>query len=834
MSDKPIVVIGGGIAGQTLCENLRERDTDVPVVLLCAEPHYPYDRVQLSDLLVTDGDVGELQLRPEEWYADHGIDIRLGARVASIDTITQTVVVEGGEELEYHKLALATGSQPVMPPIPGLELPGVHPYRDPEHCEAIRAAASGEVDHAAVIGGGLLGLEAARGIQAQGCSVTVVHILDRLMERQLDAEAAGLLLPAMQELGIDVQFERQTARVLGTERAEGLEFKDGERLDADLVVVSVGIRPEKELAELAGIDCSRGILVDDRMRTSSDGVIAEDVVAIGECAEHRGKVYGVVAPIYEQVKVAAQTLLDREGEEYTGSIPWAKLKVAEIALVSIGEVEAERAAATLDSSAREYRRVATVKGRATGAILMGNTRGTEVLLEAIRSADEIEDPLATLAESAQLGPEDLPDEAQVCDCNGVCKGEIVSAVHDHGYATKQEVMAATRAGTACGSCKPLVAELVSIAGGGSEEPAYLCPCRKQTHDFLAHQIAGEGHRSVSEVADACGTGRECGLCKPALAYLLSEINDNRHREERSARHINDRVHANIQNDGTFSVVPRMYGGVTSPDELRRIADAADKYQVPLVKVTGGQRIDLLGVKKEDLPAIWADIGMPSGHAYAKAIRQVKSCVGSNFCRFGLGDSTQLGIDMEREWEGLYTPAKVKMGVSGCPRNCAEATVKDIGVVAVEGGWQVRIAGAAGATVREADTLATVADRDEALKVATAFLQYYRENAEYKERTYAFVPRVGLEEVRKQVLGEESGARLRERFRIAKTAAAARDPWLERDKPYHPRQFVTLDGEPHPYQGLGHAEARSSEAEEAEDEVNDVELLTVGPPEGAER
>jgi nitrite reductase (NADH) large subunit len=829
MSDKPIVVIGGGIAGQTLCENLRERDADVPVVLVCAESHYPYDRVQLSDLLVTDGDVSELQLRPEEWYADHDIDIRLGVRVASVDTLTGTVVLEGGEELVYHRLALATGSQPVMPPIPGLDLPGVHPYRDPEHCEAIRQAASGEVGHAAVIGGGLLGLEAARGIQAQGCSVTVVHILDRLMERQLDAQAAGLLLPAMEELGIDVQFDRKTVRVLGTERAEGLEFEGGDRLEADLVVVSVGIRPEKELAELADIDCNRGVLVDDRMRTS-----AQDVVAIGECAEHRGKVYGVVAPIYEQVKVAAQTLLDREGDEYTGSIPWAKLKVAEIALVSIGEVESERAAATLDSSAREYRRVATTHGRATGAILMGNTRGTEALLEAIRSAEEIEDPLATLAESAQLGPEDLPDKAQVCDCNGVCKGEIVSAVRDHGYTTKQEVMAATRAGTACGSCKPLVAELVTIVGGGSDEPAYLCPCRKQTHDFLAQRIAAEGHQAVSDVADACGTGRECGLCKPALAYLLSEINDNRHREERSARHINDRVHANIQNDGTFSVVPRMHGGVTNSDQLRRIADAADKYQVPMVKVTGAQRIDLLGVKKEDLPGIWADIGMPSGHAYAKAVRQVKSCVGTDFCRFGLGDSTQLGIDMEREWEGLHTPAKIKSGVSGCPRNCAEATVKDIGIVAVEGGWQVRIAGAAGATVREADILATVADRDEALRVATTFLQFYRENAEYKERTYAFVPRVGLEEVKKRVLGEESGARLRERFRIAKTAAAARDPWLEREEPYHPRQFVGLDGEAHPYDGPGHTQARSTEAEEADDAGNDAELLTVGPPEGAEK
>jgi nitrite reductase (NADH) large subunit len=299
--------------------------------------------------------------------------------------------------------------------------------------------------------------------------------------------------------------------------------------------------------------------------------------------------------------------------------------------------------------------------------------------------------------------------------------------------------------------------------------------------------------SVSAVSGACGTGRDCGACKPALAYLVSEINANRHREERDARFINDRVHANIQKDGTFSVVPRMYGGVTTPAELRRIADVAERYDVPLVKVTGGQRLDLLGVSKQDLPRIWEELGMPSGHAYAKAVRTVKTCVGSDFCRFGLGDSIGLGIEMEKAWEGVHTPHKVKSGVSGCARNCAEATVKDVGLVAVgEGRWQVRVGGAAGGNVREADVLCTVASRAEALRVATTFLQYYREHADFKERTYDFVPRIGLERIREVVLGEETGAALRERFRLAK--AAVSDPWLERRDPYHPRQFTDLDDE----------------------------------------
>jgi len=357
-----------------------------------------------------------------------------------------------------------------------------------------------------------------------------------------------------------------------------------------------------------------------------------------------------------------------------------------------------------------------------------------------------------------------------------------------------------------------VKELVALETGGPvDEPAFLCPCRRQTREELADVIRERGLEAVSDVAAACGTGRECGACKPGLAYLVSEVNANRHREERAARFINDRVHANIQKDGTFSVVPRMYGGVTTPDELRRIADAAERYGARMVKVTGGQRIDLLGVRKADLPAIWRDIGMPSGHAYAKAIRTVKTCVGSDFCRYGLGDSIALGVELEKEWEGLYTPAKVKSGVSGCPRNCAEATVKDIGVVAVEGGWQIRVGGAAGATVREADVLATVTSTEEVVRIATTLLQYYREHGEYKERLYDFVPRVGLERIREVVFDEHEGAALRERFRIAK--AAVRDPWLERDDPYHPRQFHDLDEDS--------AAARTP-------------IALVGPPEGGER
>ena len=767
-----IVIVGGGIAGQSVCEAIREREGDTPVTLLCGEPRLPYDRVRLSELLVDGRPTEALELRPPEWFEDHGVRALLGRQAVGLDTAARRLELDDGGQLDYDALVLATGSIPLMPPIPGIDLPGVIPFRGPADCDAIRAAAAGGVRRVAVIGGGLLGLEAAYGVASQGCPVTVVHLMERLMERQLDGMAAELLQPALESLGVDVLLQRQTERILGSERAAGLRFADGEELAADLVVISIGIRAECALATGAGLDVGRGVRVDDQLRTSAPGVWA-----VGECAEHRGLVYGLVAPIHEQAQVAADALLGCEdGAGYEGSLQWAKLKVMGVDLVSIGRAEGAAEAAVADATTPSYRKLVLADGRAAGAILLGDIRGTEDLLEAIRSGQEVSDPLARLAEAAQATVADLPDDAQICNCNGVCKAELVAAVRDDGCATAREVMTLTRAGTGCGSCKGTVKELVALeTGGAGDEPAFLCPCRRQTREEIAAVIRERELGAVSEVAAVCGTGRECGACKPALAYLVSEINANRHREERAARFINDRVHANIQNDGSFSVVPRMYGGVTSPDQLRRIADAAERYGVRMVKVTGGQRIDLLGVRKQDLPAIWRDIGLPSGHAYAKAIRTVKTCVGSDFCRFGLGDSIGLGIRLEKEWEGLHTPAKVKSGVSGCPRNCAEATVKDIGVVAVEGGWQIRVGGAAGATVREADVLATVAEPDEVIRIGTTLLQYYREHGEYKERLYDFVPRVGLEEIRRIVLDEQAGAALRERFRLAK--AAVRDPWL---------------------------------------------------------
>ena len=808
-----VLVVGGGIAGQATCEALRELDPELPVTMLCAEPRLPYDRVRLSEILVSGASAETLELRPREWFDDNRIALRTGFTVASIDPERHEVTLIDGERLPYSSLVLATGSDALMPPLPGIALPHVHAFRGPEDCEAIRIAAR-SASRAAVIGGGLLGLEAARGIAAQDCEVTVVHLMDRLMERQLDAAAATMLQAA---LGMDVELERQTTEI--TPRA--LRFADGDELEADLVVVSIGIRPQTTLASAAEAEVNRGIVVDDSLHTS-----LEDVYAVGECAEHDGIVYGLVAPILEQARVAAAAICagGPAPAPYRGSIPATKLKVAGIDLFTVGSAGGAGESVLADTAAGTYRKLSVADGEAVGAILLGDLRGSEALAAMVRSRKPIADPLETLADSLDAGPAEMPDDAQVCNCNGVCKGQITAAVTEAGARTPREVMAMTRAGTGCGSCKPLVGELVVLAAGGevTEEPTYLCPCKRQTREELAAAIRADGLESVSEVSEECGTGRECGACKPALAYLVSEVNANRHREERHARFINDRVHGNIQKDGTFSVVPRMYGGVTTPAELRRIADVAERYEVPVVKVTGGQRLDLLGVKKADLPKIWEELGMPSGHAYAKAVRTVKTCVGSDHCRFGLADSMGFGIEIEKAWEGLHTPHKVKSGVSGCARNCAEATIKDIGMVAIgEDRWEVRIGGAAGGNVREADVLCVAESKAEAMRAATTFLQYYRENADFKERTYDFVPRIGLDEIREVVMGEESGAALRERLRLAQ--AAARDPWLERDEPYHPRQFTDLDAGP-----------EDEPAATGKADAEPAEPLVVGPPAGAAR
>ncbi|MCW3012121.1 MAG: Nitrite reductase large subunit [Solirubrobacterales bacterium] len=785
-----ILVVGGGIAGQAVCEAVRDRDPHVALTLVCAEDHKPYDRVRLGRLLEDGASVADLRLRPDSWYEDRQVTVLTGVRVVGADLAAGTVALSNGSVRHADRIVLCTGSDAFVPPIPGRGHDGVVVFRDPADCAAMVAGAEG-IGRAAVIGGGLLGLEAAHALAQRGCATSVVHLVDRLMERQLDAPAAAMLVPAMEGLGVDVRLEHATQEIVaGADgRVAGLHFADGTALACELVVVAVGIRPQVELARALGLDVDRGIVVDDALTTSDPRVLA-----VGECAQHRGTVHGIVAPIRDQAAVAAEVLTGGTAS-YEGSVPTSKLKVMGVDLVTAGAAEGEREVLAADAAAGTYRKlVLAADGTVLGAVLLGDVRGAELLMDAVRARRVTDDGLALLAEASRATAAELPDAAQVCNCNGVCKGAIVGAIREQGLGSTQEVVNVTRAGAGCGSCKPVVSELLALErAGAAEEPAYLCPCERQTREELSGIVRDQGITSVSELGAACGAGRKCGACKPGLSYLVEERQAGRFRQERHAKFINDRVHANIQSDGTFSVVPRLRGGVVTADELRRFADVADKYELPMIKITGGQRIDLLGVTKEQLPAVWEDLGMPSGYAYAKSVRTVKTCVGTQHCRFGLGDAITVGIDLERAMEGLHTPHKVKAAVTGCPRNCAEAYVKDIGLVAVEGGWEVYVGGAAGASVRKGDLLATLPDEGEAKRVALAFLQHYREEGDHLERTYGYLERVGLEAVQEAVLEPSRTAALLERYAIAK-AACDPDPWLERYEPMVPRQFAELDSD----------------------------------------
>jgi nitrite reductase (NADH) large subunit len=808
-------MVGNGMAGLACLDAILQREPSWQTTVFGDEPQLGYNRILLSSLLAGECEPESLVTHDAAWYPARGATLHAGVRVTEIDRARRCVRDDAGRETPFDRLLIATGSEAAIPPIAGAARPGVHVFRTIEDTEAILAEAR-KARRAVVIGGGLLGLECARGLAKRRVDVTVVHLMPWLMEVQVDAAAGALLRDAIQRLGVRVLLERKTLGFEGasespSSRVARVVLEGSETLDADLVVIAAGIRPRTELARAAGLEVKRGIVVDDFLRTSD-----AEIFAVGECAEHDGRTYGLVAPLYEQGASLAAAINGDLSKPYRGSLVYSKLKVAGVNLFSVGrftpspEARASEALRVEDTGAGLYRKVVIEDGRAVGAILMGQiddgARLVGLVAKGVPIADEAErralllGSLAAGAASASLEADELaavaamPEDANVCGCMGVAKGTIARAIAA-GATTLAEVKKATRASTSCGSCAGTCQMLIRLTTGEAAPtrgPKLLCECVPHTKEDLRRGVRNQNLKSVSEVLAVYGNGAGCSACRPALSFLLDEVWQGGHKEERASRFVNDRVHANIQKDGTFSVVPRMRGGLTSAAELRRIADVAEKYAVPMVKVTGGQRLDLLGVRKQDLPAIWADLGMPSGHAYAKAVRTVKTCVGSDFCRFGVGDSTGLGVALEASTERLYTPHKVKMGVTGCPRNCAEVTVKDIGIMAIQGGWEVYVGGAAGMRVRKADLLVRVEHERAALEAAHIFLQYYRENAEYLERTYDFLERVGIVRVRAETVEapEEVRAALLERF--ARSRQVASEPWSkEGPAPATPHQFGDL-------------------------------------------
>lgn len=792
-----LVVVGNGMAGVACVEQILKLCHDFEITIFGDETHANYNRILLSMVLAGEKSADDIVLNDIDWYRSNGIQARLGVRIDNIDRERRVVVDAEGRATPFDKLILATGSSAFIPPIPGVDKKSVHVFRTLDDTRALLEKAHRGC-RAVVIGGGLLGLEAARGLQLRGCEVSVVHLMETLMERQLDPTGGAYLQRKIESLGIRVLLPKQTQALLGNGRVDGLRFTSGEELKADLVVIAAGIKPNVDLARGAGLEVRRGIVVNDYMATSDP-----DIHAVGECTEHRGQTFGLVAPLMEQGKVLAAAITGNEGPAFTGSTSAAKLKIMGVEIFSAGSIDdSEPGIETVryeDPSLGIYKKLLLKNNRLLGVILVGDVseerRYTQWLREETSLAPHRKHLLfPPPAADAGLEVAEMPDSEVICGCNGVTKGTMIEAIHARGIETLDELKKCTRASTSCGSCTILCEQLLRavVPDFQEETRTTLCSCVPFSYEQLRDIMRGQQLKSVQEVLNIYGNGKGCEVCKPALSYMLDMLWCGDHEEDRSARYINDRVHANIQKDGTFSVVPRMRGGVTSADELRRIADVADKYKIPLVKVTGSQRIDLLGVKKADLPRVWADLGMPSGQAYTKGVRMVKTCVGTEFCRFGVQDSTHAGIELEQRLENLFTPHKVKMGAVGCPRNCAEATVKDIGMIGQDGSWQIVVGGAAGKSVRKADLLITVETTDLALEACELFFQYYRENGNYLERTYDFVERLGIEKIRKETVYAADADKKKLLDRLKRSKALAKDAWLEREAPAHPTQFVQIE------------------------------------------
>jgi nitrite reductase (NADH) large subunit len=802
-----LVIVGNGMAPGRMLEHLLEAAPGrYQITIFNAEPRVNYDRIMLSPVLSGEKAFEEIVIHGDGWYIKNGITLYKGHKVVAVDRAAKTVTSDHGATEPYDRLVIATGSVPFIIPVPGSDLPGVLTYRDLDDVNAMLLAAQSRA-RAVVIGGGLLGLEAAAGLKERGMDVTVLHVMPTLMERQLDPAAGYLLQKAVEARGIKVITKANTQAIIGDGRVEGVALADGTVIPATLVVMAVGIRPNIGLAKAAGLATNRGIVVDDWMRTSDT-----DILALGECAEVGGAVYGLVAPLYEMARVAAAGLAGDGTARFVHSDTPTKLKVTGIDLYSLGDFadgDDREEIVLRDAAAGIYRRLVLKDDRIIGTVLFGDTgdgawfndlkkkrtdvsamRDTLIFGQAFQGGSPL-DPLAAVAA--------LPDDAEICGCNGVCKGKITGAIAGKSLTGLDDVRAHTKASASCGSCTGLVEQLLQLTLGERYNPAAvqpMCACTPLGHDDVRRLIKAKRLKTIPSVMQELEWKTSCGCakCRPALNYYLVADWPDEYADDYQSRFINERVHANIQKDGTYSVVPRMWGGMTSAKELRAIADVVDKFKIPAVKVTGGQRIDMLGIRKEDLPAVWADLGeagFVSGHAYAKGLRTVKTCVGSDWCRFGTQDSTGFGIRIEKFMWGSWTPAKVKMAVSGCPRNCAEATCKDVGVICVESGYEIHFAGAAGLDIKGTEVLGLVRGEDEALEVIVALVQMYREQARYLERIYKWARRVGVAEVKRQVFDDAGRRRqLYDRFVFSQRFAQV-DPWSERVSGKHKHEFRPL-------------------------------------------
>ena len=815
MRKQKLVVVGNGMAGIRAVEELLKLAPDLyEVTVFGAEPHPNYNRILLSPVLAGEMTIQDIILNPLEWYRDSGITLHMGKNVERIDRLKRKVVASDGTnpiEVEYDRLLLATGSTPFIPPIPGKNLPGVISYRDIRDTDEMIATASTH-RHAVVIGGGLLGLEAANGLKLRGMDVTVVHLAPWLMERQLDQVAAGMLQSSLEAKGLKFLLEKQTEALIRGEsgRVCAVRFKDGLEIPADLVVVAAGIKPNTALAESAKLYCNRGIVVNDTMQTYDPRIYA-----VGECVAHRGIAYGLVAPLFEQAKVCANHLANFGIARYTGSVTSTKLKVTGIDLFSAGNFmggEGTDEIVLHDPSGGVYKKLVIKNDTLVGAVLYGDTADGAWYFQLVKDAQNIHQirdhlmfgqnsSVGDVGHAGNSRAAAMPDEAEVCGCNGVCKGDIVKAIKNQGLFTLDDVRKHTKASSSCGSCTGLVEQILASTVGGAYTPAQskdkaVCGCTDHSHGVVREAIRTQHLLTIPAVMKALEwkTPNGCASCRPALNYYLISTWPGEAKDDPQSRFINERAHANIQKDGTYSVVPRMWGGLTTPAELRVIADVAEKYKVPTVKMTGGARVDLLGIKKDDLPKVWADLGaagMVSGHAYGKSIRTVKTCVGAEHCRFGTQRSMSMGVKLERMLFGMWSPHKVKLAVSGCPRNCAEAGIKDIGVIGVDSGYELYVAGNGGIKTEVAQFLCKVKSDEEVMEYSGAFLQIYREEGFYLERTCHYIARVGLDHVKAAVV-DDAVKRKALYDRLLFALQDYEDPWAQAvEQPVVRREYEVI-------------------------------------------
>lgn len=763
-------MVGNGMAGVRCLEEILKTDSEMfEIMVVGSEPHPNYNRILLSSVLQGTTKIEEITINDFKWYQQHQIQLFTGETVVAIDHISQMVMTDKGRSLYYDRLILATGSVPFVLPLPGVEKEGVISFRTIEDCQKMQETAKNH-KKAVVIGGGLLGLEAARGLLHLGMEVHVVHISSFLMERQLDETAAKMLQAELEKQGMKFLLEKQTEEILGDQRIEGLRFTDGTSVEADLLVMAVGVRPNIQLAKESGLTVNRAIVVNDFLETS-----IPNIFAVGECVEHRGMVYGLVKPLYEQAVVLAKRICGVDAHSYEGTVLATQLKISGVDVFSIGAFQEDSVKKSIkihDEVEGTYKRLVFQEDKIIGAVLFGDTSDRTKLQNMIlkkQDVSDVEKVTIFQANGSESAVSSMAATEIICNCNGVSKGTIIEAVQSHGCSTVDDVKACTKASGSCGGCKPLVSELLSYIHSDEfdemkiEKPT-MCNCTRLTEDEVVHEMQVQNLSSVNEVMQALNWKHKegCSKCVPALTYYLSMINPE-YENVQETLFVNEKMNATLQKDGTYFVVPQMYGGMTNPNELRKIANVADKYGVSELAVTSEQRIHLMGLTKEELPKVWKDLNMPLSATYGNRVQNVKTCIGEHICQCEKREALQLSATLEKKLEYLITPYRVKIGVSACLHNGAGSTTKDIGIIGTKRGWEIYVGGSSGRSVKAGQLFTVAETEEEAVHFIAGLVQYYRETANYAERTWEWVDRVSLLHVREVLFDFELRQQLLERL-----------------------------------------------------------------------